>query len=62
LSALTIQKDPIFDVTKITVFSRASHNANSPPLLHFTFTVVKYLLVYKDLASNHPVCREIARD
>ena len=47
LSTLYIHKDPIFDVTTITVFSRSLHNANSPLFLHFTFTVLQYLLVHK---------------
>jgi len=47
LSTLYIHKDSIFDVTKITVFSRSSYNANSPQFLLLTFTVLQYLLVHK---------------
>ena len=62
LSTLIIREDPIFDVTKITDFwelhtTRIHRNFCFLHLLCsniFTFT--------KDLASNHPVCREIARD
>jgi len=50
MSTLTIR--PIFDVTKITVFLRASHNANSPLCLLFTLTMHQYHHVHKRSRYN----------
>ena len=62
LSTLTIHKDPIFDVTKITRFWRSMHNANSPLFLSFPFTLSQTDYVHKIFHFNSScVSRDISR-
>ena len=62
LSTLIIREDSIFDVTKITVFW-GLHTTRIHRYFCFLHLLCSNIFSFtKDLASNHPVCREIARD